>query len=755
MLREIFGKAITHIVGGDPTLAESATANMLGTAFGVFNSGILFFGAIILTWVTVFGITNSANDGQVLGKKWSTFYTPLRTFTASAFLIPSTSGYSGVQLAILLIVSWSVGFASNMWGKVVDYVVNDQAVEQAVKSIQEDPNFDQMAYNALRMQVCAHAVAQGVNQTMGQGSANLQRTSVENKSSSIFSSGTTTYTTTVMMRDLNWSGSEDVCGKLVLTNTYMKPDTHSSAAQEVASGVRNAVNTIRFKYAYNLLDPSGEIGSIAKEVIQVAENEGQTISAQAVNARVVALRSQMMTEITQEVRRQVAVDNTALTQKFKERGWVMAGSLHRELAHIKDSIRAVTVAKSEYVPGSANVSHLLTPGIVTTSVQTVMARYDALVATLIQKTPTNAASTTGRPALPSLQTNFTSDDFTDSGNSIKSRITTYFNKLPDWLMQGLVFYLAEDGTDPVMQVKNIGDWMATYAEAVMLSKATATAGLAGALASMSAASQQHIAGFSASALGAPVIGALTFLLRLIIELWALISPSVTAVLYAGYFLGIWIPMVPFYVVALAVIGWLVQVVESLAAGGLWMMMHLTPERDDSFIGSQQQGYMLLLSLFARPALTVLGIVASMAILNPAIRFINAGFLTAFRFNQADSVIGLLSIVGYMVIYCMIILAVFMLVFSLPQTLPDRILKWIGAGIGDLGEQNSIGRIESGASSSARMAATSGAGKQAAIASAKGAQVDRAIQSDIRHALQDMAKGGGSSHRGNEPEGHNN
>lgn len=763
MLREVFGNAITHIVGGNPTAAENAAANMLGTAFGFFNGGVLFFGAIILTWVTIFGVTNTANDGQVLGKKWSTFYTPLRTFTASAFLIPSTSGYSMVQLAILLIVTWSVGFASNMWGKVVDYVVNTQVVEQAVKSVQEDPNFDQMAYNALRMQVCAYAVTQGINQTMGQGTVNFQPFYVNDTSKSIGVSNpnssllvnpyqSTTYTTTVMMKDANWSGSEDICGKMVLSNTYIKPDTHSTSSQDVAASVRNAVNTIRFKYAVGLLDPNGDVGAIAKQVIQVAESSDQTISAQSVNDRIVAIRSRMTAEITQEVRNQVGSDNAALAQKFKEKGWVMAGSLHRELSQIKDAIRSVTTAKSEYVPGSSNVSHLLTTGTVAVAVQTVMARYDALVATIIQKSNpnSNSVSTTGKPTLPSLQTSFTADDFTDGGNSIKSKITAYFNKFPDWVMQGLIFYLAEDGSDPVMQVKNVGDWMAAFAETIMLTKALVASALDGLFSGLQTAAQQQIAGFSASALGAPIIGIVKFCLRLVSEYWAIASPGVMTLLYGGYFLGMWIPMVPYYVFALGVIGWLVQVIESMAAGALWMVMHLTPERDDSFIGSQQQGYLLLMSLFARPPLMVLGVVASMAILTPAVRFVNAGFITAFRIIQSDSITGLLSIAGFMLIYCVIIFGVFMLVFSLPQTLPDRILRWIGAGIADLGEQGTMSRIENSASSQARTAAVAGSAKQAGLDSARRTGREGGAGDARRTAIADTAA---SPDRASAPEGH--
>lgn len=745
MLREIFGNAVSTVLGAGPAAAQHDTANMLGTAFGFFNSGVLFFGAIILTWVTVFGVANTANDGQVLGRKWSTFYTPLRTFSASAFLIPSSSGYSAVQLAILLIVSWSVGFASNMWGKVVDYVVTTEAVEQAVKSVQEDPNFDNLAYSALRMQVCAYAVSQGVSQTLGQA-ITLQPTftNASDSSSSLNPYQSTTYTTTISMRYSNWPGSEDICGKMVISNTYVKPDTNSGSSQDVATSVKNAVNTIHYKYASSLVQ-GGQIGGLARTIIQAAETQGGQVSAQAISDGVASIRQQMMSEIIAEVRNQVSKENSNLAQKFKEKGWVYAGSLHRELARIKDSIRSVSTTKSEYVSGTSYPTHLLS-GSVAVAVRSVMERYDALLSAVIQKSIPSTASTSGKPVLPSIQTSFTASDFADGGNGIKSRITSYYSKIPDTVLRGLMFYLAEDGSDPVMQVKNIGDWMATVAETLMVAKAFMASSLKGVLTALVVGSNESVLGTNLAAGGGVVAGVVDFILTLVTEMWAMISPGISVLLYGGYFLGIWIPMVPFYVFSLGVIGWMIQVGEALAAGALWMVMHLTPERDDSFIGSQQQGYLLLMSLFARPALMVLGVVFSMAALIPAVRFVNAGSILSFRVIQADSVTGLLSVAGFMLVYCVIIFAVFMLVFSLPQTLPDRILRWIGAGIGDLGEQNSMSRIESGASSQARTAAVAMSAKQSGIDRARGNNARRAVMdAEVASSSGQNAVEGHTSH----------
>ena len=124
-----------------------------------------------------------------------------------------------------------------------------------------------------------------------------------------------------------------------------------------------------------------------------------------------------------------------------------------------------------------------------------------------------------------------------------------------------------------------------------------------------------------------------------------------------------------------------------------------------------------MSVFFRPPLMILGLVASIAMLNPVVAFFNEAFMLSFRVLQTDSFTTILQVGGVVMVYCFILLSIFSLTFALPQTLPDRILRWVGAGIGDLGEQQSMGRVESAASGAARMAYTSGSQKSAARSAA--------------------------------------
>lgn len=702
ILRMIFGKVMDGLVAGTPAAASNETANMLGEAFRFMNSGVLFFGTIILLYVSIFSVANTANDGKVLGEKWSTFYTPLRTIGSAAALIPTASGYAGIQLILLMVVVWSVGFASSMWKSVVEYSVGQQVVEQAVKSITDDPNFNALALNALRMRVCAAGVSKGVSQTLGtQHNLKINIVNTSSDSFSISRAKTTTYTSTVSFSDPNWPGSDAVCGKILLSNTFFAPKTNSQVTTDVAHSLQNAIGQIRYNAAMGLLaGNSALMTKLADEVIQAAEEDGKQISASDFGKRIDDARAALVAEITTEVRKQISAENSESARKLSEKGWVYAGSLYREMARIKDAVRNATKSRSEYIPGTGTLDTKLT-GDVLTSANTILARYNSLAGEVVNRVTMTAGKSSDRPVVPKIQTSFTVNDFAGGGNGIKTMITSYFNQFSYDIVTGIVHYLGDHNEDPLMRIKNVGDWTSGAAESVMASKVIIKASLA---AAQKTADQMTLTPGAVS-------GGIAFVWTLFDELWRMVSASVYTFLYLGYFLSIWIPMIPFYIFALGVIGWLIFVVEMLAAGVLWMVAHSTPARDNSFIGSQTQGYLLIMSGFFRPALMVLGLVASMALMNPAIEYINEAFILAFLTTQADSVSGLLSSAGMLMVYCVVIFAVLLLIFQLPQSLPDRILRWIGAGIGDMGEQSTASRVEQVASTQAKAAMVAMAAKE--------------------------------------------
>lgn len=727
LLRAVFGSAIDSIVG--TRIAGAAIApTMLGEAFRFFNSGVLFFGTILLVWVTLMGVANTANDGEAFGRKWSTLYTPLRTLVSASTMIPTGSGYAGIQIIILTIVCSSIGFASNLWTAVVKYAVGDDVTVQSISSVTNDPRFESVAIGALKMQVCANAVTQSVN-AMGLGqpvklTLHVERdapstsTSLWPGSSKPFLGKTLTYRTRMFFQDPNWPSSADICGRITFADTFDSPATTSVAASDVARSMQQAIVVVRQKHIENLFRSGLPVALAADQIAAAADSRQPTTLGPMVRDALDNARSGLANDVIGEISKQVKAQNSDVLERLSEKGWIYAGSLYLELARIKDAVRNATTMHAEYVEGAGGLKGVLTGDFERAASSIFDTHMVILSASLKKAQALPIADRLATPRLPALATNIGESDFADGGNGIKTMITSWSNGLSMSLLSGLVHHMSDPTTNPVFKVKNVGDWLSSGAMAAMASQAALGASLEGLKDGAAAQSNQQVLGIPMGILAgyASAAGALLG------KVWEYLSPAMTAILYAGHYLGSWVPLIPFFVFSLGVVGWVIFVGEMLVASMLWMAAHITPSTDGSFIGSQTQGYLLIASGFFRPALMVLGLIFSLVVLGPLVEYINSGFILAVRATQADAVTGLFSLASFTLCYCFLISSAFMLVFSLPQTFPDRILRWVGAGIGDMGEQQTMGRLENGASSQARAAAVAGT---AHFASKAASNLDRA------------------------------
>ena len=73
MLKQLFAGLIDG-TGDDP----------LKEAIRVFNSAILIIGGILVTYTIVMGTVGTAHDGEMMGKKFSSVWVPIRTALGTA-----------------------------------------------------------------------------------------------------------------------------------------------------------------------------------------------------------------------------------------------------------------------------------------------------------------------------------------------------------------------------------------------------------------------------------------------------------------------------------------------------------------------------------------------------------------------------------------------------------------------------------------------------------------------------------------------
>ena len=105
-------------------LQGSYSGAALKTLFFYFNSGIILAAASVYAFILIIGTINTARDGAFLGKKWDSYWIPLRVIMGSACAVPLKSGFCLAQYFIFLMVGVSISFANGVWQHFNDDIQN-------------------------------------------------------------------------------------------------------------------------------------------------------------------------------------------------------------------------------------------------------------------------------------------------------------------------------------------------------------------------------------------------------------------------------------------------------------------------------------------------------------------------------------------------------------------------------------------------------------------------------------------------------
>jgi len=108
LLKPIFGE----LFGGP------VAAGLMG-AVKVFNAAALTVGGLLAAYTLIFGTMQTAHDGEMLGKKWSSMWLPIRTVLGVGLVMPVASGFCVAQLLVAWITLQGVGLADQLWSSYV------------------------------------------------------------------------------------------------------------------------------------------------------------------------------------------------------------------------------------------------------------------------------------------------------------------------------------------------------------------------------------------------------------------------------------------------------------------------------------------------------------------------------------------------------------------------------------------------------------------------------------------------------------
>lgn len=159
----------------------------------------------------------------------------------------------------------------------------------------------------------------------------------------------------------------------------------------------------------------------------------------------------------------------------------------------------------------------------------------------------------------------------------------------------------------------------------------------------------------------------------------------------GVFLSFVMPIQIFIHFSLAVIGWFIAVIEAVLASPIWALMHMRIQGHQAIPFQTKAGYKMLLALFLRPALMILGFVVGIGVYYIAMAFVGEQYIAAVtyiypaakaqapvldgtQYNFYEAV-GVVTFIGLFLVFAM---AVMKLSTRLMTALPDQIMsRWVG------------------------------------------------------------------------------
>lgn len=106
----------------------------------------------------------------------------------------------------------------------------------------------------------------------------------------------------------------------------------------------------------------------------------------------------------------------------------------------------------------------------------------------------------------------------------------------------------------------------------------------------------------------------------------------------GFVTAYYVPILPYMMFIFGVIAWLMAVIEAMVAAPIVALGVTHPEGHEAF-GKGEQAIMILMNVFLRPSMMIIGYVAAIALSYVGVWILNAGFDHAIGFMQGSTSFG--------------------------------------------------------------------------------------------------------------------
>lgn len=670
LLQKVFGGIVMNPL--NPSSSGNGASTILGEVFAVLNFSLLAIGTIWMMYTISSGVAQTAHEGELMGRRYSTLWTPVRMISGTVGIVPVFHGWSLSQLIMLWFSMLGVGIANMGWQSGVAYL------DQGGTMIQSPalPGTGDLARSVFKASVCVEARNAAQNET----NAMLAGDPVYKPVAPSFG-GAWDSTGTVYSWGSNQGHQNNECGQVTVPPAQMPVSTKIAsffngdlvpATSAAAAAGRDAFSKLAAaadQAAVNL------VGSIVQSKIATMSTPGLppavplqydvTVIPGLQDVYTQALQSGMMNALGGHQGLQARMDNAVLADS-QTQGFTSAGAWFMTLSAQSDGLSSAVAAvpKMTLQPGE-------THGGVEDIYAEAMRDVNAIDSYRVQ--PDSPLRGTDQLEV---FLNKISNSVCPQGGTIRQNAQSW--SLGQCLAEAMVS--GDASGSQILQIKHFGDVLMGIGE-IGATASWAARGEAEAVQEAKPGEAVPVVGGLIDSAKAIATGALTGIAKG--ESGWLGMASGAMVLF-GAAMSLYLPMVPFIFWASGILVWLFVVVEAVVAAPLWAFAHMDAEGEG--MGKRaEHGYLFILNVLFRPILMVIGFLMAVVLMNLMLGFVNFTFPKVIASVQVSSITGLVSIVILMFMSLMISLSMVQTCSNMILALPNQVLNWIGGQAASIGE----------------------------------------------------------------------
>jgi hypothetical protein len=635
-LRKLFGS-----IPGVLSCEDASCSILVPTIFKTLNQGVMTIGIAILSYVFYMGTAVSASEGEFLGKRYSSFWLPLRSAVGIGILVPGTSGYSFLQIALMKIILSGVGLANYMYKVVDDYgskfsISLDTKVDDSgnVSTPQVfNPNdVDLFVKNAFLYFVAAMKVSRKQDFTMYVAEKNGGKDEV-------------------------LSVTQDLSEKKLVFKIVTKID--EDAGNETSSinmSYQGPINPSQMTFLFgstpaSILAGDGLLGQIYIQALIYCQTYPGKQLGSIPGIELSSIADRLYQSSIDIISPSAKKQEENQTQKLsKEYSWLKVPS--RYYTWVETNKESQKNQKPT-ITFTFNNDYLQ-------NYNTIDVKVNADESPIIRELAQNIAKI---PLLKNVGGSSTQSsqlkDYYPMYDTLKNEESGGANSLLLSMMLDPLNSDKGDLNDPIIILAEKGRGMITTYMVVLLSMIGVSLGIV-ALSAICSAVKPSWVGTSFSFIQ---------ILMTIAQFFALVLP-------VAIMLGFYLPLIPLMIFNLAVIAWFMQVIEAMVAAPIITLGLLAPSQEG--VGKAAPSLMLVLNIVLRPTLIIVGLVMGAKLFSIfALYFSEIMSSGALLFSEGSGFVFLIFGWIWVMMYSSAIVTVAQKCFSLIYVIPDRVLTWIG------------------------------------------------------------------------------